>query len=121
VESFKNLVKNDNVKKAQIYMNAFWHNEDLNLFKRWFPGVGLGHNRENCFYTCLSQKNIFKIFSRTTGLKKLKFTLKLPDIVQKQVYKRRVPWRLGGAKIFVCLLLFYVPFMNFSHIWRPHH
>jgi hypothetical protein len=23
VESFKNLVKNDNVKKAQIYMNAF--------------------------------------------------------------------------------------------------
>jgi hypothetical protein len=48
---------------------------------------------------CLHRKNIFKIYSRTTGPKELKFTLYLSDIVKKRVCGNHGPMGAGGATI----------------------
>jgi hypothetical protein len=88
------IVTNRNL--VLLRLNYFWLNipsvgdlvllailsECLFLLKSWPPGVRWGHNRGNCLYRCLYGGNIFKIFSRSTGSEKLKFTWKLSDIVQ---------------------------------------
>jgi hypothetical protein len=81
--SFKTLFKNYKARKAKIYRKAPWRSG--NPFQIMVPGVKMGHNKENHFYTCLYGENVSKIFSRTIGPEKLKFTWKLSDIAQKQV------------------------------------
>jgi hypothetical protein len=57
-------------------------------------------DRENNFFICLYRKNIYEIFlSRTARPEKLKFTLKLSYILQKQVYKNHNPVGSGGTTI----------------------
>jgi hypothetical protein len=45
--------KNYWVRRAHIYMKAFWYNVDSSLFTSWFSGVMRVHNRENHIYMCL--------------------------------------------------------------------
>jgi hypothetical protein len=48
---FKNLLKNQWTRKAELYMKAFYYSTKASLFKSWPPGSGGA--KVNCFYICL--------------------------------------------------------------------
>jgi hypothetical protein len=74
------------------------------------PGVGRGHKRGNHFlYVFILEKSFKIFFSRTIKPEKLKFTLKLPYIVQILVCSDHGPQGSVGATIGETILyMFYM-------------
>jgi hypothetical protein len=56
--SFKNLIENHWVRKAEIYKKAFWRSTKVSLLKSSPRGSGATKNAET-FYTCLYMKKYF--------------------------------------------------------------
>jgi hypothetical protein len=68
---FKNLLlKNQLVRKAEIYMKAFRHSTKASLLKWWLPGVGRGHNRGNCTCVYMGKEYLKKNSSREPMVQK---------------------------------------------------